>query len=417
MGTAIKAGRIPHGVADLFFEGAAEITECERRLHEQFLSWGYGRIIPPTFEFYNMLVTGSNEALQDRVFRFVDREGQLLALRPDMTVPTARIAASKLYDQPMPLRFYYIGRVFRYEEPQAGRQREFTQAGIELLGADTVQADAEVLALAIETLRTLGLADFQINLGHVGFMAALLRQSELDDAPRRRLELAIDRRNPLELDQVLAEYGVEGATAQALRTLPSLSGGRPILAAARQLSTGEDAEQALARLEAVYDRLEQWGYARYIILDLGETRNMAYYTGIAFRGYIKGLGFPVCGGGRYDQLLANFGNDLPAVGFAISLERALVLTKPEVSAAPDMLVSAPAALELGDLLGSLRQSGWCIQSDVLELDEAALIEQAASRGISMLLLTAGEGYRIIRDNTTRDLLRAELEKELSVWTR
>ncbi|MHB9032695.1 MAG: ATP phosphoribosyltransferase regulatory subunit [Anaerolineae bacterium] len=354
---AAKQGRIPHGVADIFYEDAAAITSLEGVLHKLFTGWGYSRVIPPTFEYYDMLVTQSSEQLQNEMFRFFDREGQLLALRPDMTVPTARIAGSKLYDQPLPLRFYYIGHVFRYEEPQAGKQREFTQAGIELLGADTALADAEALSLTIETLHSLGLSDFQINLGHSGYLAAIVKDIGLSDVQRRTLEQTIERHNPRELATLLETYQIPVQTARAIQNIPRLSGDRHVLSEARSIGVNAAALAALERLEEVYNILDQAGLSQHIILDLGEIRNMAYYTGIVYRGYLAGLGFPVCGGGRYDNLLQNFGADLPAVGFAVSLERALSVTKLKVSIAPDVLVQWGSHAQSSDIVKRMRAAG------------------------------------------------------------
>jgi ATP phosphoribosyltransferase regulatory subunit len=416
--TGAKQARIPHGVADLFLGEAAAITGLERILHELFLGWGYNRIIPPTFEYYDTLVTEASPQLQEEMFRFFDREGQLLALRPDMTVPTARIVGGKLYDQPMPLRLYYIGHVFRYEEPQAGKQREFTQAGIELIGADTAAADAEVLALTIDTLHKMGLNEFQINLGQIGFLAALLAEGNLANGELRRLEQAIDRRNDRELQRVLGEYGIPDATAKALRAIPHLCGDRLILAEAKVLAVNAAATAALDRLGEVYAILERTGLAQHVILDLGEIRNMAYYTGIAFRGYLSGLGFPVCGGGRYDGLLANFGSSLPAVGFAISLERALSVTRQQVSIAPDLLMPCCQHLECANLAARARALGLYVEVDVLKRSDIDLALHGRQRQARHILFcTKLPPYRLVEGNQERYLTLEQVAKEMTSWER
>lgn len=414
----VKQARIPHGVADTFFEEAAAITSLERTLHDLFCGWGYSRIIPPTFEYNEVLVTQASEQMQEQMFRFFDREGRLLALRPDMTVPTARIVGSKLYDQPLPMRFYYIGHVFRYEEPQAGKQREFTQAGIELLGADTASADAEALALTIETLHKLGLVDFQINLGHIGYLAAILSGSNLTDEQLRRLELAIDRRNPRDLRQTLDELLVPGEAAEAILRMPHMSGDRRILEEARGLTSNPTALAALDRLDAVYTILEQAELDQHVILDLGEIRNMAYYTGIVYRGYISGLGFPVCGGGRYDGLLANFGANLPAVGYAISLERALSVTKLKVSVAPDILVQGGNPAGCAALVRRMRAQGLRVEVDVLNRDEVELRTYGDKRLAPRILLCArAPEFELIEQNQARQLSAAQLDEEMVTWKR
>lgn len=416
--TNAKKARIPHGVADLFFEEAAAITSLERILHDLFLGWGYSRIIPPTFEYYDTLVTQASAQLQEEMFRFFDREGQLLALRPDMTVPTARIVGGKLYDQPMPLRFYYIGHVFRYAEPQAGKQREFTQAGIELIGADTAAADAEVLALTIDTLHKMGLNEFQINLGQIGFLAAILSEGKLANGELRGLEQAIDRRNDRELQRVLLEFGVPDTTARALRAIPHLCGDRQILAEARSFAINDGAKATLERLDEVYTILERNGVAHHVILDLGEIRNMAYYTGIVYRGYLSGLGFPVCGGGRYDGLLANFGTNLPAVGFAISLERAMSVTKMQLSIAPDLLMRNCSHTECATLARKARALGLHVEVDVLTRSEADLMVYGRQRNARRILSCAqSPEYRLVYGDQERRLTLEQLVEEMTLWKR
>ncbi|MHB1354623.1 MAG: ATP phosphoribosyltransferase regulatory subunit [Anaerolineae bacterium] len=416
--TGVRKARIPHGVADLFYEEAAAITSLERILHDLFLGWGYNRIIPPTFEYYDTLVTQASPQLQEEMFRFFDREGQLLALRPDMTVPTARIVGGKLYDQPMPLRFYYIGHVFRYEEPQAGKQREFTQAGIELIGADTAAADAEVLALTIDTLHKMGLSEFQINLGQIGFLAAILSEGKLANGELRRLEQAIDRRNDRELQRVLVEYGVPDATARILRAIPRLCGDRQILAEARSFAINDGAKAALERLDEVYAILERNRVAQHVILDLGEIRNMAYYTGIVYRGYLSGLGFPVCGGGRYDGLLAHFGDNLPAVGFAISLERAMSVTKLQVSIAPDLLLQSCRHTECASLVAKARELGLYVEVDVLNRPVLGLMEYGRQRKAGHILVcTQAPEYRLVEGVQERRMTLEQLAEEMTSWKR
>jgi ATP phosphoribosyltransferase regulatory subunit len=413
-----KQARIPHGVADLFSEEAAAITSLERILHDLFLGWGYNRIIPPTFEYYDSLVTQASPQLQEEMFRFFDREGQLLALRPDMTVPTARIVGGKLYDQPMPLRFYYIGHVFRYAEPQAGKQREFTQAGIELIGADTAAADAEVLALTIDTLHKMGLNEFQINLGQIGFLAAILSDGKLANGELRSLEQAIDRRNDRELQRVLVDYGIPDETARVLRAIPHLCGDRQVVAEARSFALNDGAKAALERLDEVYTILERNGVAQHVILDLGEIRNMAYYTGIVYRGYLSGLGFPVCGGGRYDGLLANFGANLPAVGFAISLERAMSVTKMQESIAPDLFMQNCSHAKCASLARRARALGLHVEVDVLNRTENDLMVYGRQRNARRILsCVQSPEYILIVDDRERRLTLEQLSEEMTSWKR
>ena len=371
--------QLPHGLTDLFFEQAAAKVAQERALQRTFRRWGYQRIILPTFEYYDTLATGASPALREEMYRFFDRDGQVLALRPDLTVPTARVVGTKLYDQPMPLRFCYVGNVFRYEEPQAGRRREFTQAGIELVGADTPEADAEVLAVAVAALEALGIDSFQMNLGQVAFLRALLLDTRLSDGALYRLEQVVGRKNDVELSRTLDDLGIDGAVGRAVMAVPRLCGGEGILDEATSLATNRAAQGAIERLRTVYELLRLEGVAQHITLDLGEVRSMAYYTGITFQGYVEGLGFSLCRGGRYDNLIANFGADLPAVGFALGVERSMLVARPEVDIAPDLVLQSCDHLACRRLAARARAQSLCVEVDVAGRRGCDLVAFAQAR--------------------------------------
>ena len=221
----------PHGLNELYDEQAAIKTALEDRLHEVFERWGYRRLILPTFGYYESLSAGASPDLQREMFRFFDREGNIIALRADMTPLTARLVGTRLYDSPMPLRFCYSGSVFRHEKPQAGQRHEFTQVGIELIGASTPEADAEVVALAVAALQALGISDFQINLGQVAYLRAALSDRALQGAGQEALEQAIGRKNDVEVARILEDLGVTGAAVKQITALPHLYGGSEVLGA------------------------------------------------------------------------------------------------------------------------------------------------------------------------------------------
>lgn len=332
--------QLPHGVQDCFLVDAARRRRAEAALCECFARWGYQEVIPPSFEYYENLSVGASAELQQAMYRFLDREGHTLALRADFTPQVARMVATKLFDQPMPLRYFYVGSLFRYEEPQAGRKREFTQAGVELIGADTPAADASVVALAIAALEALELRYFQVNLGQMAFFRALTDNLSADalDCIRE----AIDHKNSACLRDALTQAGVTGKQRDLLRRLPDLVGGPEVLDEARALSAGlaraSGIIAAIERLAQVYRLLQAYGVADRVILDLGEVRGMDYYTGITFRGVAPGLGWPVISGGRYDDLIARFGRPLAAVGFGLGIERALLVQSQQGSLSPHVLV-------------------------------------------------------------------------------
>jgi ATP phosphoribosyltransferase regulatory subunit len=405
--------QLPHGVKDLFLAEAAKLSQLEERLRRLFARWGYVEIRPPTFEYHDNLAVGAGPRLQREMYRFLDHAGQTLALRPDFTVPTARIVGTKLYDQPLPMRFGYVGSVFRYAEPQAGRQREFSQAGVELIGAATPEADAEAIALAVEALRILGLDDFQVNLGQMAFFRAIVARLELSVDDAARLEAAIDRKNTARLRELLEELGVSGATQQPLLVIPGLCGGPEVIELARRLDQGPVAAAALDHLAQVYHLLTAYGVADRVTLDLGQVRGMEYYTGITFEGFTAGMGFPVVGGGRYDNLIGQFGPSLPAVGFALTIERALIAlerARPmDVSLAPDVLVATCGRAGCLRWVGHMRTAGMRVEVDVLGRDPATLLDYARQRGIRRVLACDEDGHLrpLLGDSPIQGLMEAE----------
>lgn len=408
--------QLPHGLTDLFGEQAAAKTALEDVLQATFRRWSYTRIIPPTFEYHESIATGASQPLLDEMYRFFDREGRMLALRTDMTVPTARVVGAKLYDQPLPLRFYYIGNVFRHEEPQAGRRREFTQAGIELIGAGTPEADAEALAVVVDALQAMGVAEFQINLGQVAYLKGILAENRLSNGDLYRIEQAISRKNDVELAQTLAALGIAGDAGRAVRAIPHLCGGEEALDEAERLATNAAAREAIAWLRRVYALAQAEGIAEHIILDLSEVRSMAYYTGITFHTYVAGLGFHICSGGRYDGLIANFGADLPAVGFALGVERIMLVARPQVEIAPQVLIQTNERAEGYALAALARRRGLRVEIEALGRRGNDLLTYARERQARYLVVCEGAEYYTLSDGAThRIVTRSEIEKEIATW--
>ncbi|MSP13330.1 MAG: ATP phosphoribosyltransferase regulatory subunit [Chloroflexi bacterium] len=390
--------RLPYGVKDLFLEDAARKTQAEETLRRVFTTWGYSEVIPPTFEYYESLAARTAPQVQEETYRFFDHEGRTLALRADLTIPTARIVATKLYDLPLPLRFYYVANVFRYQEPLGGQSREFTQAGIELVGVANPQADAEVIALCIEGLQRLGLGNFRVNLGHMGFIRQLFAALELSEGEKLGIWQAIDRKNTARLAEELAAYDANLAASQALRAVPQLFGGIGILDEAERLAPTLPAREVIGHLRSVLTLLQAYRVADYVILDLSEVRGMEYYTGITFEVFVEGFGFPVCGGGRYDNLIGHFGDPKPAVGFAITVERALAardkLGPRPVPPAVHVVAQSCAHPECLALIRYGRDHAIRIEWDSLGRDEASLLAYAQARGINSVWICTGPGQRL-----------------------
>jgi len=383
-------GKLPRGVQDLFLADAARRAALEARLADVFRGWGYAEIVPPTFEYYENLALGLGSQVQEATYRFLDHRGHTLALRPDLTVQTARIVGTKLFDQPMPLRFYYAAPVFRYVEVQAGRQREFSQAGIELIGAATPQADAEVVAVAVEALRAAGATDFRVAIGQIDFFRTVLTEAALPSDAARVVQAAVDRKSQADIRAALNGYN--SPAALLLGQTPTLVGGPVVIDEARAMAPWPRAQAALDSLAEVYDWLARYGLADAIVVDLGEARGMDYYTGLTFEAFVAGVGFAVVNGGRYDGLVGLFGPSQPAVGFALDVERLMLALgeTPTSDHLPDVLVAAsdaPAALAA---MARLRADGRRVEMDVLGRSRDDLLAYARQRGIERVLVWRGD---------------------------
>ena len=320
-----STSQLPKGVKIYLPDEAATKRVVEERLLGVFRRWGYREVVTPTYEYFDVLSKGTDHELQEGMFKMVDREsGRLLALRADITPQIARIVATRMRDEPKPLRLGYVTNVFRFDEPQVGRYREFYQAGVELVGLPNPEGDAEMIAMTVEGLRALGLSEFQIDVGQTGFFRGILEDLGADPDTARGLRSALARKDVSALERRVADLGAPAAVSELLLALPALYGRGDVLDRAEALVKNARSEAALANLAEVYRLLRVYGLADSVLLDLGEVRGFDYYSGVHFEAYVSGLGAPLVGGGRYDQMLAHFGYDCPATGFAFEVGRALL---------------------------------------------------------------------------------------------
>ena len=317
--------QLPKGVKIYLPDEAAAKRNVEQRLLSVFSRWGYREVVTPTYEYADVLSLGTDETLEEQMFKLVDRDtGRLLALRADITPQIARIVATRLRDEPKPLRLAYVTNVFRYQEPQVGRYREFFQAGVELVGLEKPEADAEMIAMTVEGLQALGLDRFQINVGQADFFRGILEELKIERGHGRLLQEALSRKDASTIERLVQELAPPASTAEMLMALPDLFGREEVLERGARLVKNPRSDRALANLAEVHRLLRAYGLAEAVILDLGEVRGFDYYSGVHFEGYVSGLGAPLCGGGRYDHMLARFGYDCPATGFAFEVGRALL---------------------------------------------------------------------------------------------
>lgn len=374
---------IPPGVRDLLPHQARWKRQMEDRLAELFSRWGYEEVLTPTFEYYSSLTEQGSGLDEELLYKFLDRNGRIMALRPDMTTPIARMVSSRMRGEPLPLRLFYLANVFRYEKTHAGRQREFFQAGVELLGAKGPKADAEVLSLAVAALETAGLKDFRIGVGQVEATKALL--GELDRESSTSFKEAIASKDFVQLEILLEKSRVSARERDILVEVAMSRGGVSDLEQLLDVVENRDAYNALSELVEIFKILQYQGLEEKVFFDLGILRDFDYYTGIVFEGYVPNLGFPVCGGGRYDNLLEKFGYPLAATGFAVGLERVmLALREPESDREQGYLLlgSFPKVL---DRAGQLRRQGYRVVVCYEQLPRGEAEKLAAAKGLTLLV--------------------------------
>jgi ATP phosphoribosyltransferase regulatory subunit len=310
----------PPGTRDILPEEMRELRALEAALRAAFEEHGYGEVATPTIEYADVLRRG-DERYANAAYRFFDERGELLAMRSDMTIPIARLVATRMQDAEPPFRLSYISNAFRAVNPQRGQMREFTQAGVELVGAPAPEGTAEVIEVLSAALDAAGLTRAVVGLGDADLYSQLLAEFEVGGEARERILARLATHDlvglELEVDEV---EGLDAESRATLLALPAMRGGPEVLDHATQLG-GEAVQRASQRLRATHVSLAARGVADRVQLDLGLLRDLGYYTGAILEVYDPALGHILGGGGRYDSLTGRFGRELPAAGFALYVER------------------------------------------------------------------------------------------------
>ncbi|OLO38140.1 ATP phosphoribosyltransferase regulatory subunit [Alkalihalophilus pseudofirmus] len=300
-----------------------ELFETKQRIateiNEEVSRWGYRAIQTPTLEYYET-VGEASAILDQQLFKLLDQDGNTLVLRPDMTAPIARLAASSLKNEAYPLRLSYHTNLYRSQQREGGKPAEFEQIGVELVGDGTSSADAEVIALMIAALRKAGVDNFQVAIGHIGYVNALLIEVVGNEERANVLRRYLYEKNYVGYRQHVKSLPLSSIDKTRLLNLLQLRGGSEKISAASELVQSEAGEKALQDLAKLWDALECYGVTEFLKIDLNLVMHMSYYTGVVFEGYGSRLGVPLGSGGRYDELLANFDRPAQATGFGIRLD-------------------------------------------------------------------------------------------------
>ena len=316
----------PEGVRDIYNE------ECEKKIILQtdllhiLKEYGYHPIQTPTFEFFDIFGKEIGTTPSKELYKFFDREGNTLVLRPDMTPSIARAAAKYFMDEDMPIRLCYMGNTFINNSSYQGRLKESTQLGAELIGDSTVDADAEVLSMVVECLIHFGLKDFQISVGHADFFRGLVEAAGIGEEEEEELRILLSNKNFFGVEEFSETLHLDENLKELFHMLGNLNIDLNDLKKAKELSASYPRIMAaIHNLEELHQVLDVYGINKYISIELGIISNYQYYTGIIFSGYTFGSGEPIVKGGRYDKLLTYYGKDSASIGFAIVVDRLMAV--------------------------------------------------------------------------------------------
>ncbi|MFA9559575.1 ATP phosphoribosyltransferase regulatory subunit [Evansella sp. AB-rgal1] len=310
----------PVGMRDTLPELFQLKRQVRDSISQEVARWGYAPIETPTLEFYETIGAAS-AILDQQLFKLLDPDGNTLVLRPDMTAPIARIAASTLRKAERPLRLTYDAPVFRSQQREGGKSAEFEQIGVELIGDGSNSADGEVIALMMASLEKAGLKDYQVAVGHVGFVNAFLYEILGNESRVDAFLRFLYEKNYVGFRKEVDQLALSSIDKRRLKDLLQLKGGTEVLAKAESLVESQEAQDALAQLQQLISVLDAYNLSEHMLIDLKLVMHMSYYTGAVFEAYSSGLGYPLGSGGRYDELLSKFDHPEPATGFGLRLDR------------------------------------------------------------------------------------------------
>ena len=378
----------PEGVRDVYGKECRDKLVLENRLKECMHRHGYLDIETPTFEYFDIFSSERGTVPSKDMYKFFDREGNTLVLRPDMTPSIAMSVAKYFRGEEGPIKLCYCGNTFQNNESYQGRLKETTQLGAELMNDASVEADAAIIELTIECIRAAGIESFQIEIGMAAFFKGLVEDCRFSEEEEESLRKLIKTKNLTGASQLLSATSVSNEDKELILRIPELFGSFEKIGEIRQLTKNQRSLCALDRLQALYEILGKDGYDRYVSLDLGMLSKYRYYTGIIFRAITYGSGEPVASGGRYDNLVSQFGMDAPAIGMSITVDSLMM------------------AIERQGIAGNLKQEP-CQEYITVALAKGRLAEKAME-----ILTKAGYSCEEMKDKSTRKLIFTNEEQKM-----
>lgn len=314
----------PEGVRDLYNSECKRKLQIEANIHEMLELYNFKDVETPTFEYFDIFNKERGTIASKEMYKFFDKEGNTLVLRPDFTPSIARCAAKYFKEEQLPIRLCYNGNTFINTSRYQGKLKEIAQTGAELINDDSVEADAEMIALVIESLKKAGLKEFQIEIGHADFMNGILEEAQLDEEEAMEFKSLMEAKNLFGVEDVIASKHLNQELEELILKLPSLFGNEDNLSYAKTRVHNKRSIKAIERLEQLQYILKAYGVEDYISFDLGMLSKYNYYTGIILKGYTFGTGDVIVTGGRYDSLLRQFGKEAPSIGFVILIDQLML---------------------------------------------------------------------------------------------
>jgi histidyl-tRNA synthetase len=405
------------GMRDFLPRDAERMRHVEQVSRELAQLYGYEEVITPVVESYDLLAAKAGEEIRERMYSFKDLGGRKVALRPEFTASVARLVTTKMRNEPKPMRFFSVGSLYRYDEPQYGRFREFWQANYELFGSDKPEADAEILMLTNDLLMKLGLRNWRFKIGHMGILRGILSQEGLDDGQQNRIMQLLDKKRWEEALAITRSADVSQNCLTTLKKIFETKGKDAFQVLKRAEESVQDYENAVAAVENLREILELTGESGVkldVMIEAGFARGIEYYTGMVFEPYVPEIEMALSGGGRYDKLIELFGGEpIPAVGVAQGVDRIVLAMKkqrvpPKIAKEKRVVVipvneeSRAKAMEFSSIL---RNAGLAVEVEVMGRAVSKALSDADRRAVAYAVIVGPEELKeekvVLRDMKKR----------------
>jgi ATP phosphoribosyltransferase regulatory subunit len=412
----------PEGVRDIYNAECRAKLKLQHDLHQVLKQYGFCDIQTPSFEFFDIFSQERGTVSSKDMYKFFDREGNTLVLRPDITPSIARCAAKYYKDEELPIRLCYIGNTFINNISYQGKLKEATQLGAELINDNSIEADAEMIALTIDCLLKSGLKEFQLEIGDADFFLALIEEAGFHDEEEiQNLRILIENKNMFGVEETVMAKDMSKELKTIFFKLPELFGNLDVLKLAKSFTLNQRAHGAIERLEQIYEVLQEYGYEKYISFDLGMLSKLNYYTGIIFKAYTYGTGEPVATGGRYDHLVGQFGKEAPAIGLAIVIDQLMLALSrqkliPETEASDTLIIYTENFRKQAIALAKhFRKEGMTtiLQKSITTVELSQMLSYAKQWNIGGILLLDSESEIKAIESSTGSVSSAQFSEFLN----